>query len=64
MYHVSAQGVDERIINLHYYYYNIFKVSDLVVSVAPLKPTVSSSSTIHILSTAVFLAYSLKLLNM
>ena len=22
MYHVSAQGVDERIINVHYYYYN------------------------------------------
>ena len=21
MYHVSAQGVDERMINLHYYYY-------------------------------------------
>ena len=22
MYHVSAQGVDERMINIHYYYYN------------------------------------------
>ena len=22
MYHVSAQGVDERMINVHYYYYN------------------------------------------
>ena len=21
MYHVSAQGVDERLINVHYYYY-------------------------------------------
>ena len=21
MYHVSAQGVDERMINVHYYYY-------------------------------------------
>ena len=21
MYHVSAQGVDERVINVHYYYY-------------------------------------------
>ena len=21
MYHVSAQGVDERVINIHYYYY-------------------------------------------
>ena len=23
MYHVSAQGVDERMINVHYYYYYI-----------------------------------------
>ena len=23
MYHVSAQGVDERMINVHYYYKNI-----------------------------------------
>ena len=23
MYHVSAQGVDERIINVHYYYYKL-----------------------------------------
>ena len=22
MYHVSAQGVDERMINVHYYYYS------------------------------------------
>ena len=22
MYHVSAQGVDERMINVHYYYYH------------------------------------------
>ena len=22
MYHVSAQGVDERMINVHYYYYD------------------------------------------
>ena len=26
MYHVSAQGVDERIINVHYYYYYYNKV--------------------------------------
>ena len=25
MYHVSAQGVDERMINVHYYYYSIHK---------------------------------------
>ena len=24
MYHVSAQGVDERMINVHYYYYMHF----------------------------------------
>ena len=23
MYHVSAQGVDERMINVHYYYYDV-----------------------------------------
>ena len=23
MYHVSAQGIDERIINVHYYYYHM-----------------------------------------
>ena len=22
MYHVSAQGIDERMINVHYYYYH------------------------------------------
>ena len=27
MYHVSAQGVDERMINVHYYYYNYFHVN-------------------------------------
>ena len=27
MYHVSAQGVDERIINVHYYYYLYYRVS-------------------------------------
>ena len=25
MYHVSAQGVDEHMINVHYYYYDIFQ---------------------------------------
>ena len=24
MYHVSTQGVDKRIINIHYYYYHTF----------------------------------------
>ena len=27
MYHVSAQGIDERMINVHYYYYNMATVS-------------------------------------
>ena len=25
MYHVSAQGVDERMINVHYYYHHVSK---------------------------------------
>ena len=25
MYHVSAQGIDERMINVHYYYYLLYK---------------------------------------
>ena len=25
MYHVSAQGIDERMINVHYYYYYLAK---------------------------------------
>ena len=25
MYHVSAQGVDERMINVHYYYYSHYR---------------------------------------
>ena len=24
MYHVSAQGIDERMINVHYYYYDVY----------------------------------------
>ena len=26
MYHVSAQGIDERMINVHYYYYKLFYI--------------------------------------
>ena len=26
MYHVSAQGVDERMINVHYYYYKVYQM--------------------------------------
>ena len=25
MYHVSAQGIDERMINVHYYYYYYYR---------------------------------------
>ena len=25
MYHVSTQGVDEHMINVHYYYYDVFE---------------------------------------
>ena len=35
MYHVSAQGVDERMINVHYYYYKPkfpMKIFDLLCS--------------------------------
>ena len=35
MYHVSAQGVDERMINVHYYYYYYFAI------------LISSSTVIH-----------------
>ena len=28
MYHVSAQGIDERMINVHYYYYNAQYMDD------------------------------------
>ena len=27
MYHVSAQGIDERMINVHYYYYSVDTLS-------------------------------------
>ena len=27
MYHVSAQGIDERMINVHYYYYYVISVA-------------------------------------
>ena len=31
MYHVSAQGVDERMINVHYYYYYVTFVFSISV---------------------------------
>ena len=30
MYHVSAQGVDERMINVHYYYSMLYLFVDIV----------------------------------
>ena len=38
MYHVSAQGVDERVINVHYYYY---------VSQQPYQSVVDLGGTRH-----------------
>ena len=33
MYHVSAQGVDERMINVHYYYYYHYYYSDTLLCI-------------------------------
>ena len=38
MYHVSAQGVDERMINIHYYYYSL-KIMSLWAWLEPLLGT-------------------------
>ena len=35
MYHVSAQGIDERMINVHYYYYNFSTKDDKFVFWCP-----------------------------
>ena len=35
MYHVSAQGVDERMINVHYYYYYYDRYTDLEIGQGP-----------------------------
>ena len=32
MYHVSAQGVDERMINVHYYYYLLPRVKQNILA--------------------------------
>ena len=32
MYHVSAQGVDERMINIHYYYCNVVCLNSWLVT--------------------------------
>ena len=42
MYHVSAQGVDERMINVHYYYYLGFRI----ISIAPSFITCQKSQVI------------------
>ena len=31
MYHVSALGIDERMVNAHYYYYDDFNVSIMII---------------------------------
>ena len=33
MYHVSAQGVDERMINVHYYYYIVIMLPAAILNV-------------------------------
>ena len=38
MYHVSAQGVDERMINVHYYYFKCCPVPPSCHSVPPPPP--------------------------
>ena len=35
MYHVSAQGVDERMINVHYYYY--WGTADAEIKIVPVE---------------------------
>ena len=37
MYHVSAQGVDERMISVHYYFYLFFIFPALIFALAVLK---------------------------
>ena len=36
MYHVSAQGIDERMINVHYYYYYIYDLATTDLALGPL----------------------------
>ena len=42
MYHVSAQGVDEHMINVHYYYYSFAKSS-----IVQLQPGCDFSEQLH-----------------
>ena len=35
MYHVSAHGVDERIINVHYYYYHYVGENKMLKAMLP-----------------------------
>ena len=35
MYHLTAQGVDERMINVHYYYYVDVVIEHLLKTVTP-----------------------------
>ena len=44
MYHVSTQGVDERMINVHYYYYNYCLVT------LPFAFTAHSHTGVHFVS--------------
>ena len=52
MYHVSAQGVDEHMINVHYYYYLLQCGSQLLCHCSPLtivvEPVLDSAHTPNI----------------
>ena len=47
MYHVSAQGVDERMINVHYYYNNINDNNSLVITHHPGKSRIAYASHLN-----------------
>ena len=50
MYHVSAQGVDERIINVHYYYYLLVSQKTtqrhFFCSLQPLSPVIFATAAV------------------
>ena len=47
MHHVSAQGIDERLINVHYYYYiNMYMYNNRLTSV--LNTTVTTSYNVFV----------------
>ena len=60
MYHVSAQGVDERMINVHYYYYYSFVSPLLFLTVPALRDLFYREGTDGLYASQTFLlAYTL-----